>query len=584
MKQQSLYTLLFSILITCNTAIKAQNDSASTKKIEQKQPLTITPPTIGLGAGLISFYGDLRDYKYGNPFVSNPVYELYLHQPVTNYLSFNLYYMFGTVKVEERRLKRNLNFESELRVSGLSLEYNFDNFLKPKRSFSPFITAGVEMIEFNSKTDLLNGSGSKYNYWSDGTIRNLPENSPGSEFAVEIQRDYVYETDIREARFDGKGLYPERSLAIPVGIGGNVKITNQINLRIASTFHFTFTDMIDGVDRKSTERVGGDRANANYDYFLASTISLTYNFRKIDTEADYLNEVIDFYAYDPSDYDEDGVIDFMDKCPNTPPNVEVDTLGCPIDSDGDGLADYIDQEINSLGTTVNSEGIYLTDEMIYESYLKYSDTSGEFAEVISTNFTGSKAIPSRFRINVGAFKVGEQPRDIERLLILPDLKTEVKDSMVVYSVGSSNELKEVVKRKAELTNQGLLPTIEEVNNNQQYTSAGKRVNELKPLGIPSSEITSDSKVVFRVQLGAFKKQPDIRFFKNTANLIVLESGGLFRYYSGAYDNFKDAAEHKVKMSVNGFDGAFVTAFKGGKKVTLESVGVKAIQQTPLIGN
>ena len=584
MKQQSLYTLLFSILITCNTAIKAQNDSASTKKIEQKKPLTITPPTIGLGAGLISFYGDLRDYKYGNPFVSNPVYELYLHQPVTNYLSFNLYYMFGTVKVEERRLKRNLNFESELRVSGLSLEYNFDNFLKPKRSFSPFITAGVEMIEFNSKTDLLNGSGSKYNYWSDGTIRNLPENSPGSEFAVEIQRDYVYETDIREARFDGKGLYPERSLAIPVGIGGNVKITNQINLRIASTFHFTFTDMIDGVDRKSTERVGGDRANANYDYFLASTISLTYNFRKIDTEADYVNEVIDFYAYDPSDYDEDGVIDFMDKCPNTPPNVEVDTLGCPIDSDGDGLADYIDQEINSLGTTVNSEGIYLTDEMIYESYLKYSDTSGEFADVISTNFTGSKAIPSRFRINVGAFKVGEQPRDIERLLNLPDLKTEVKDSMVVYSVGSSNELKEVVKRKAELANQGLLPTIEEVNNNQQYTSAGKRVNELKPLGIPSSEITSDSKVVFRVQLGAFKKQPDIRFFKNTANLIVLESGGLFRYYSGAYDNFKDAAEHKVKMSVNGFDGAFVTAFKGGKKVTLESVGVKAIQQTPLIGN
>ncbi|MDB9774754.1 DUF6089 family protein [Vicingaceae bacterium] len=584
MKQQSLYTLLFSILITCNTAIKAQNDSASTKKIEQKKPLTITPPTIGLGAGLISFYGDLRDYKYGNPFVSNPVYELYLHQPVTNYLSFNLYYMFGTVKVEERRLKRNLNFESELRVSGLSLEYNFDNFLKPKRSFSPFITAGVEMIEFNSKTDLLNGSGSKYNYWSDGTIRNLPENSPGSEFAVEIQRDYVYETDIREARFDGKGLYPERSLAIPVGIGGNVKITNQINLRIASTFHFTFTDMIDGVDRKSTERVGGDRANANYDYFLASTISLTYNFRKIDTEADYVNEVIDFYAYDPSDYDEDGVIDFMDKCPNTPPNVEVDTLGCPIDSDGDGLADYIDKEINSLGTTINSEGIYLTDEMIYESYLKYSDTSGEFADVISTNFTGSKAIPSRFRINVGAFKVGEQPRDIERLLNLPDLKTEVKDSMVVYSVGSSNELKEVVKRKAELANQGLLPTIEEVNNNQQYTSAGKRVNELKPLGIPSSEITSDSKVVFRVQLGAFKKQPDIRFFKNTTNLIVLESGGLFRYYSGAYDNFKDAAEHKVKMSVNGFDGAFVTAFKGGKKVTLESVGVKAIQQTPLIGN
>ncbi len=580
MKSNSLIALLSFLFISFNSIGQSNTDSLEVEPLEQKK---ITPPTLGLGVGLISFYGDLRDYDYGNPFVSNPVYELYLHQPLLEYLNLNLYYMFGKMRVEERRLERNLNFESTIRVSGLSLEYNFGNFLNPRRSFSPFITAGVEMLEFNSKTDLISSTGSRYNYWSDGTIRNLPENSPGAEFAVEIQRDYDYETDIREVRFDGRGFYPERSVAIPLGIGGNVKITNQINFRIASTFHLTFTDMIDGVDPKSSEkRVGSDPANSNNDHFLATTISLTYNFRKIDTEADLYDEPIDFYAYDPSDYDEDGVIDFMDKCPNTPADVEVDTLGCPIDTDGDGLADFLDKEINSLGTTVNAEGVYLTDEMIYESYLKYSDTSGEFADVVSTNFTGNSALSSRFRINVGAYRVGDQPENIESLLNLPDLKTEVQDSLVVYSVGGSNDLKEVVKRKAELSEQGLSPTIEEKSNDQSYISAGERVNELKPVG-NSSSINTGEAVVFRVQLGAFKTQPDKRFFKNTSNLIVLESGGLFRYYSGAYNNFKDAAEHKVKMAVNGFEGAFVTAFKDGKKVPLESVGVKAIQQSPLIG-
>jgi OmpA-OmpF porin, OOP family len=42
------------------------------------------------------------------------------------------------------------------------------------------------------------------------------------------------------------------------------------------------------------------------------------------------------------DADEDGVSDRIDKCPDTPKGVEVDALGCPIDSDNDGVPDYLD--------------------------------------------------------------------------------------------------------------------------------------------------------------------------------------------------------------------------------------------------
>jgi outer membrane protein OmpA-like peptidoglycan-associated protein len=47
----------------------------------------------------------------------------------------------------------------------------------------------------------------------------------------------------------------------------------------------------------------------------------------------------------PLDSDKDGVPDFIDKCNNTPAEAIklVDATGCPLDSDGDGVADYLDK-------------------------------------------------------------------------------------------------------------------------------------------------------------------------------------------------------------------------------------------------
>jgi len=36
------------------------------------------------------------------------------------------------------------------------------------------------------------------------------------------------------------------------------------------------------------------------------------------------------------------VVNYLDKCPDTPAGVKVDTAGCPIDSDRDGIPDYLD--------------------------------------------------------------------------------------------------------------------------------------------------------------------------------------------------------------------------------------------------
>ena len=58
-----------------------------------------------------------------------------------------------------------------------------------------------------------------------------------------------------------------------------------------------------------------------------------------------------------SDSDEDGVIDYWDRCPQTPRGVVVDISGCEVDSDGDGVPNGADACANTpAGTQVDSFG------------------------------------------------------------------------------------------------------------------------------------------------------------------------------------------------------------------------------------
>jgi OmpA-OmpF porin, OOP family len=57
------------------------------------------------------------------------------------------------------------------------------------------------------------------------------------------------------------------------------------------------------------------------------------------------------------DSDGDGVPDYLDKCPKTPKGVKVDTFGCPLDADGDGVPDYLDKCPDTPhGVAVDSQG------------------------------------------------------------------------------------------------------------------------------------------------------------------------------------------------------------------------------------
>ena len=443
-----------------NNEISIESDSINTAPKE-----IIISPIIGLGTGMFSFYGDMYTKHFQAPMVSRLAFDLIVSQPLNDFLLLNFRVTYGKLGANERFSynNRNLNFESTMRIGGLNLEYNFDNFLPKNRTASPYISLGVESFEFLSKTDLKDQNGSNYFYWSDGSIRNIDEQATDANLAVEINRDYKYESDIRELNLDGFGKYPERSFAIPVGIGATFKINDFINFKIGATLHFTFTDYIDGITEKS---IGFRQGNKQNDNFMMTSFSLHYNLGRSDKRKEMkktsLNmenhyKDIDFSELDLLDQDKDGVVDWNDLCQGTPEGVPVDANGCPLDDDKDGVPNYRDDEIKSpIDALVNTRGLQMSDSLIAYQYRFYMDSTGEFGSIENRDFASTKSGRKEYTVELGTFRKGLPSNLMTKFLSISDISSDIKsDSSTIYTAGKFDNIKDAERRKQQLINEGL---------------------------------------------------------------------------------------------------------------------------------
>jgi OOP family OmpA-OmpF porin len=89
----------------------------------------------------------------------------------------------------------------------------------------------------------------------------------------------------------------------------------------------------------------------------------------LSSDSTKMNDFVRDVFYDvegaakPLDSDGDGVVDSLDQCPNTPRGVRVNAKGCPLDSDGDGVYDYLDKCPNTpRGVTVDARGCPLDSD------------------------------------------------------------------------------------------------------------------------------------------------------------------------------------------------------------------------------
>jgi len=597
-----LIILLFNVV---TLSIFSINKDSLSKKNNEPIPLEfLFKPQLSIGVGMMTFYGDIGANHSGyHPTVSRLGYDLRLINPLTDYLDVSFYVMFGQVSSNERTIDRNLNFNSNITTGGITLNYNFRHLLRKERIINPYVHLGIESIEFLSKTDLRDVDGNYYNYWSDGTIRDIAQNDANANSAVEIYRDYSYESDIREENIDGFGKYAERTWGVPIEIGVNLHTGKRIKLRFGTSMHFTFSDFIDGVTHESLNSRAGDDRN---DKILYSHFALTYDLTlpKKGEKPIKPKEIdpIELYRQDTLDSDGDLVVDLADLCANTPLDARpIDEFGCPVDIDLDGIPDYRDEELNTPDSSIAKEnGVAYSAADFENMYRIYYDSVGEFSEwnevkrkwgsdprsVQAFKPAKKDSIDKQLFIVLGSDVIGTSANDLHKELSNKNFKIIERGDSVLYVIGGfetaddlANEISNLKDDNVDI--KGVLEAetnaegeVEgDVNPVENFENSNLETNNQANDSSAVTEPELSSEIVYRVQVGAFQRKLSQNVFNELQDLVYVKGeDNLYRYYTGAFTDKSNAAMHKVNMSTDGYNGAFIVAFKDGDRISLADAG------------
>lgn len=582
---------------TVSTVTEAEEMPVISKGLEFK-------PRLGLGLGMFTFYGDIAsNHKGFHPTVSRIGYDISITNPLTDYLDIKFYVMWGTLGASERTLTRNENFQSDITTGGLILNYNFENLLKKDRVVSPYIGVGIESVEFLSKTDLKDAQGNFYHYWSDGTIRDLAEDDPLAATANEIYRDYTYETDLRELNADNLGDYPERTLAIPLQAGANFHLGERVKFRVGTSMHFTMTDLIDNLTGESTGNRSGTKGN---DKFLYTSFALTYDLKYKKFGGASSGGGSRKNKFDPLiceidllDSDEDGVVDFCDSCQNTlKEHLPVNKNGCPLDSDGDLIPDFRDDEKNSPpGAIVDAKGVAQNDQDFYQKYIRYTDTTGLYGdenyivEKVETETLGKSSdmvgpvkfklkSPKEYAVIIGVDTTLISPEDMSTILQYRQFRMIEEETTTYFILGGEESIEDIARLVNSLNEKGIKHGgIVEITPSKDGGN-GVDVTPIDPATIPTNvtELAEFPEgTVYRVQIGAFRTQLSRKVFADVPNLSQIKgSDGLTRIYAGEFTSAEEAATRKIDMVAKGYKSAFIVAYQGGSRVKLQETDLEVL--------
>jgi len=385
-------------------------------------------PVVSFSLGVLNFYGDVRN-SLVTPVIGNNAFAVNLSTFVDrkqNYIA-NFSFLIGNLSgnsYDHSDLSRNLNFRTSLTSIGANVEYRFGHIIEKDALIRPYLSLGAGILNFNAKGDLVDDNGQTYYYWSDGSLMDAPEFPSGE--ALPLYRDYSYETDLRlrEQEDFGLGDYSQVALAFPISVGAHLRISNRAFFSLGASYFYAVSDMLDNVAYEGTS-IQGKKGN---DSFVYSHLSLHFDLFSDPTtrtvELLYADVEFDPLLFD--DEDGDFVLDVTDQCPGTPFGIAVDTLGCPVDGDMDGVPDYLDLELfTARGVWVDDQGVTLFEEEFLESMeLRNNAMPREGVDDYMTIISGDYTLPSEVEAIPEKFQVldvdGDGELSFEELLRVID--------------------------------------------------------------------------------------------------------------------------------------------------------------------
>ncbi|MFM1874862.1 MAG: hypothetical protein RL266_599 [Bacteroidota bacterium] len=260
------------ILLLASPSVSIGQNVADTLARDNK---LIPLPTVSLNVGFNHGFTDVPLSEGPSPF-RQLGYQLTITQRIAKYLNLSLELFSGSLYGEEQRGTNNLNYRTSLFSQRLNLEYNFYPLLKPKADgrqlIQPYIGFGVGAVFFRSKGDLKDRSGKTYNYWTNGSIYAETEGTVDVSEATQLERDFEYETDLRDANLDGFRKYSQTAFTMPFNAGIRLQLSKHVGLNASFAYVLNFTDMIDNVNAES---VGVRAGNSAYDNHLYGSLGLS---------------------------------------------------------------------------------------------------------------------------------------------------------------------------------------------------------------------------------------------------------------------------------------------------------------------
>lgn len=273
------------------------------------------------------------------------------------------------------------NYRTYVHEAHFGAVFNLGNvrFHKERSLASFYVVAGVDAMFFTTYMDALNADGNVYDFSQvmalyvkapqgpDAANQRLSKRGDALKLLNKIY-DGKYES-LAEHENNAPGI--KNWQFIPsgtVGLGVQFHVAKFMSVGLEERMIFTGSDLLDGYRWQQDEHSGFTRSNDNISY---TSITLNFNVGKNRTEPMFwLNPMYHTYRklgeVDPKavkddilkDDDGDGVINALDKEPDTKKDCPVDTHGVALDSDKDGVIDCVDKEpFSPPGFPIDSNGV-----------------------------------------------------------------------------------------------------------------------------------------------------------------------------------------------------------------------------------
>ncbi len=277
------------------------------------------------------------------------------------------------------------NYRTKLQDLSLQGLFTFNNvrFHKAKTGVVIYGGGGIGASLYKTKINARNegNGGGNYSALFNATQAKYSTESNLYKKRKDIRKDLkagmddTYETDAESTvgsrtsapGLNGKTLKPSGNVLAGVAF----KLGKRINLALEERFTFIKNDLLDGQQWQEQPRTDPAQTR-DFDSYNYTSLRLNFNLGGKSVEPLYWLNPLD-YAYSelnspkhmklpkPSfeDADGDGVLDQLDREPNTPAGCPVDTHGVTKDTDGDGVPDCKDKQLITPTECqpVNADGV-----------------------------------------------------------------------------------------------------------------------------------------------------------------------------------------------------------------------------------